>query len=250
MTVSAPSKREALLADVLGLQEGLESLGSVELAQDVLLLSNRRLGVMAFDPILDPLTLIRLEDVRVLDTDVAAVRVAQHAEHVAQLHLLFAVEAADLELAVQIPQRQAVADDVEVGVAVELVLDELQRVRISHEVAAVAVGSDQFENTGVLVDCAFRHVLAPANRLVRVAECVEDLVVELVADQQVVNRAQEIARFGTLDDAVVVRRRERHQLADAHLGQLLVAGALELCGYSIAPAPMMAPWPFIRRGTE
>ena len=42
------------------------------------------------------------------------------AEHVAQLHLLCAGEAADGELAVEVPQRQAVGDHVEVGVAAEL----------------------------------------------------------------------------------------------------------------------------------
>ena len=79
---------EPLLPDVLGLQEGLERLGAVQPAQDVLLLVDRRLLVLDLDPLLDPLALRRIHDVHVLDADGAAVGVAQHAEHVAQLHEL------------------------------------------------------------------------------------------------------------------------------------------------------------------
>ena len=53
--------------------------------------------------------LLGVGDVQVLDADPAAVRVAQHAEDVAQLHQLLAGEAADRELAVEVPQRQPVA---------------------------------------------------------------------------------------------------------------------------------------------
>ena len=70
--------------------------------------SLRRLLVLDLDPLLDPAALGRVQDVHVLDADRAAVGVAQHAEHVAQLHPLLAGEAADRELAVQVPQGQAV----------------------------------------------------------------------------------------------------------------------------------------------
>ena len=42
--------------------------------------------------------------------------------------------------------------------------------------------------------------------------------------------AQEVARLGALDDAVVIGRRQRHQLADAQVGDTFLAGALELGG--------------------
>ena len=85
---------------------------------------------------LDPPALLGVGDVHVLDADPAAVRVAQHAEDVAQLHQLLAGEAADRELAVEVPQRQAVAGDVQVGVAAD---GELERVGVGHQVA-VACG--------------------------------------------------------------------------------------------------------------
>ena len=89
----AALEREPLLTDVLGLQEGLERLGRVEPDQDVALLLRRGLGVAPLDPLLDPAPLLGILDVHVLDADAAAVRVAQHAEDVAQLHPLLAGEA-------------------------------------------------------------------------------------------------------------------------------------------------------------
>ena len=70
-------KREPFLPNVFGLQEGLERLGGVELAQDVLLLGDGRLLVLDLDALLQPLLLLGFEDVGVLDADVAAVGVAQ-----------------------------------------------------------------------------------------------------------------------------------------------------------------------------
>ena len=103
------------------------------------------LGVRALDPVLDPLALLGVLDVHVLDADRAAVGVAQDAEDVAQLHERLAAEAAGRELAVEVPQRQAVGDDVEVGVAALVVL---QRVGVGHQVAAHAVGVDQLDAPG------------------------------------------------------------------------------------------------------
>ena len=73
---------EPLLADELGLQEGLERLGLVELQQDPQLLLAGRLGVRLLDPLLDPAALLGIHDVHVLDAGGAAVGVAQDAEDV------------------------------------------------------------------------------------------------------------------------------------------------------------------------
>ena len=223
-------EREPLLPNVFGLQEGLERLGGVQLGQDVLLLRDGRLLVLDLDALLQPLLLLGLEDVGVLDADVAAVRVAQQAEHVAQLLVLRAGEAVDLEHPVQVPQRQAVGGDVEVGVAAEPALVQPQRVDVGHQVPAVAVGRDQLDDAGVLVDDRVGVVGAPAHRLVRDAELVEDLVEEVVGEQQLVDGAQEVAGLRALDDAVVVGRGQRDQLADAEFGDAFLAGALELGG--------------------
>ena len=91
-------------------------------------------------------------------------------------------------MAVEVPQGQAVAGDVEVGVAP---LAVLQRVGVGHEVAAHPVGVDELLDAGDLVDVVVvgrRDVLDPADRLVRDAQALEDLVVEAVlAEEQLVD---------------------------------------------------------------
>jgi hypothetical protein len=74
-------------------------------------------------------------DVHVLDADSAAIGVAQHAEDVAQERCAPAAESSGDELAVEIPEGEAVARDVEVGVGA---LAVLERVDVGHEVTAHA----------------------------------------------------------------------------------------------------------------
>ena len=106
-------------------------------------------AVRPLDPVLDPGPLLRVLDVHVLDADGAAVRVAQHAEYLPQLHPRLAAEAAGGELALQVPQGQAVLVDVQVGV---LALVVLERVGVGHQVAADPVGVDQLVDPGRLGD--------------------------------------------------------------------------------------------------
>jgi hypothetical protein len=105
--------------------------------------------VRDLDALLDPPALVGVLDVHVLDADAAAVRVAQHAEDLAQRRHRLAAEAPGRELAVEVPQRQAVVDDVEVGVRA---LAELQRVGVGHEVPAHAVGVDELLHPRLLDD--------------------------------------------------------------------------------------------------
>ena len=105
-----------------------------------------------------------------------------------------------------------------------------QRVDVGHQVAAVAVRRDQLEDATVLVLDRVGVVRAPPHRLVRDAQLAEDLVEKVVGQQQFVDRAQEVARFRALDDAVVISGGEGDQLADTQLGDAFLAGALELRG--------------------
>ncbi len=221
-------QREPLLPNVFGLQEGFEGLGRVQLAQDVFLLGHSRFDVLGLDPFFQPALLFGVEDVGVLHADVAAVGVPQQAENVAQLLVFATGEAVDLEHPVQVPQRQAVVEYVEIGVAAEPGAVQPQRVDVGHQVTAVAVGRDQLHHPGVLVDDRVRVVGAPAHGQVRVAQLAEDLVPEAVRQQHLVDGAQEIPGFRALDDAVVVGRGQGDQLADTQLGDALRAGALEL----------------------
>ena len=128
---------EALLAEELRVQEPLERLGRVEPAEDLDLVVVVDLGVRALDVLLDPVLLIGLLDVHVLDADRARVRVAQHAEDVAELHHRLAGEPAGGELAVEVPDREAPVDRVELGVRVRLL--QAERIEVRDQVAAHAV---------------------------------------------------------------------------------------------------------------
>ena len=190
----AALEREALLADELRLEERLEGLGGVEPPHDPHLLVAGGLLVGPLDLVLDPLALLGVLDVHVLDADGAAVRVAQDAEDLAQLEEGCPAEPAGGEGAVEVPQGQAVRRDVEVVVSPLLVLE---RVGVGHEVAAHAVGMDQLLHASDLVDVVVVRrvdVLDPADRLVRDAQRLEDLVVEaVVAEEQLLQDPQEVA---------------------------------------------------------
>ena len=113
-------------------------------------------AVRPLDPRLDPGPLLRVLDVHVLDADRAAVRVAQHAEYLPQLHPRLAAEPAGGELALEVPQGQPVLVDVEVGMLALLVLE---RVGVGHQVAAHPVGVDQ-----LVTRAALRQVVLVAGR--------------------------------------------------------------------------------------
>ena len=107
---------EALLADPLGAEELLEGLGGVEPVEDVaLVLDVERLLALALDLLLDPVLLVQVLDVHVLDADGAAVGVAQHPQDLAEDRLVLAPQAAGEELAVEVPDGEPVGRGVELG---------------------------------------------------------------------------------------------------------------------------------------
>ena len=221
---------EALLADVLSLQEVLEGLSGVQLLQDVLLLGGGELRLAALDVLLQPQALVLIHDVRVLVADLAGVGLTQGVEHLAQGHGLATIEATNVKGAVEIPQGQAVRFDVQVGVIRhwQTRLDPVQRVDVRDEVTAGAVGLDELRDTGGLIHTGVRQILGPADRRVRDVHGLEDLVPEAVVDQQAGHGPQELAGLRTLDDAVVVGRGDGDELANTHLAEAVDGRALEL----------------------
>ncbi len=116
-------------------------------------------------------------------------------------------------------------------------LHHAQRIDVRDQVAAHAVRVDQLEHPGLFLDLDAASFAAeggiavarPVERLVRDAQILERLLVELaLAQKQLLDRGQEGARFRSLDDAVVVRRRERHDLADRQLREGLGAHGAKL----------------------
>ena len=82
--------------------------------------------------------------------------------------------------------------------AAEASLVEAQRVDVGHQVTPVAVGRDQLDHPGVLVDDRIRVVGPPANRLVGDSQLEEDVVPELVGESwlRTVRRSRPIPRPG------------------------------------------------------
>ena len=218
---------EALVADVLGVEEALERLGGVEHRQGSTLGGRVEPpgGVGALDALLDPRLLVRLLDEHVLDAERAAVGLAQDALDLPQRCTVVAAQAAGVELAVQVPDGEAVVVELQLGVGGDL---GRERVRVRDEVAAHAVHVDEREHAGLLGDqrihAALREVRVgvarEAHRLVRHGEGGEDLLVEpLLAGEQRGDAAEELGALGPLDDAVVVGAGERQHLADAQVGE-------------------------------
>ncbi len=229
-----PLQPEPLVAQVLRVQEPLEGLGGVEPFEDAPLVVQRDVDPGALHLLLDPLLLVGLLDVHVLDADGAGVGVAQHPEDVDQLHRLGAGQAAGGEGPLQVPDGQPVVDRVELDRRAGRLA--AQRVEVGDEVAAHPVDVDELQDAGLLVDLVLGVVVGadvppPPGGLVGDAQRREDLVVEpLGAQQELVHPPEELARLGALDDAVVIRRGQRDDLAEADLRQGAGIGALEFGG--------------------
>ncbi len=140
--------------------------------------------------------------------DGAAVGVAEDVEHVAEQHGLGAGHAVGQELAVEVPDGEAVGGGIELAVHVRLL--PRQRIEVGDEVAPHPVHVDQAGDVHLLLEPGLLPVdrvvvLSPPHRLVGDAERAEDLDVELLlAHQHVRDALEEQARLGALDDAVVV----------------------------------------------
>ena len=191
------------------------------------------LGLATFELLLDPLLLVGVLDVHVLDADGSAVRVAQHPEQVAEAHLVDATDTVGEELAIEVPDREAVGGGVELARGQRLL--PAQRVEVGHQVTANAVHADQLGDRHLLGEHRLfaidrEGVRAPLDRLVGHVERLEHVFVEVVfAEEQLVDPLEEETGFGTLDDAVVVGARDRDDLADAERAEIATVGSFELC---------------------
>ena len=224
---------EALLADVLGLEELLQRLGRVQPLEDAALLLRGDERRDPFDVFLDPALLVGFLDVHVLDADGPAVGVPEDAEDLAEGQAVPAGQAVGEELPVEVPDRQAVGRRVELGVGVGCF--PVEGVEVGDQVASDPVHVDQGLDVDLLLEVGLIPIAwivdvpHPPDGLVGHAHGVEDLVVEAVLpEQQAVDELEEHARFGALDDAVVVGRGEGDDLRDAELGQHPGVGGLPL----------------------
>ena len=104
----AACEREALLPEVLGVQERLERLRLIGLLENLKAFVVGELGARAFDSLLEPAALLRIRDVHVLEADRRAVRLSQQRKRIAQGHRAVVREIPGGEGAIEVPRRQAV----------------------------------------------------------------------------------------------------------------------------------------------
>ena len=141
----ATFQREALLADVLGVQEALQPFGGGQPVEDVLLLVDREIGLAAdaFEPLLPPALFGRIGAVHELGTDRAAVGLAQRLHDLAQRHVLGLAEVRvrGAELDVHVGLAQVVERRLQLG---DLrTLGALERIEVGPAAAQESVRGDQ-----------------------------------------------------------------------------------------------------------
>ena len=148
----AALQREALVADVLRVQEALEALRLHQLLQDAPA-GRRRPGRLRLrvDSIRSCSQSLRSGSAMYMYSTpmVAAVGVAQDLQDLAQRRAVLAGQAVGDELAVQVPQREAVGGGVQVRVRRARGVEGIE---VGHQVAAHAVGVDELQDARLLLD--------------------------------------------------------------------------------------------------
>ena len=216
----ATLEAEPLLTDELGLQEGLEDLGLIELVEDLQVHLAGEGLVLLLETILEPLALLVVSDVHVLDAHRRGVGVTQDREDLTQGHdgATLPGEVRDREGAVHVPQGEAVAVEHEVVVEPRPVLDGID---VGGQMAEATPGVDEFDDASLfadLVGAVGLTVARPLDRSVGDTQGFENVLVEAISTQeQLVHATQEFAGLGALDDAVIVGRGEGRHLGDAQL---------------------------------
>ncbi len=139
----AAFQREALLADVLGVQVAFQTLGSRQALQGAALGLCVQVVVATghFQALVQPLALLDLGDVHEFRTDRAGVGLLQTLQQVAQFHARLAGDTAGAELTAQVAFRQAVERQAQIRRIGRR--GQAQRVQAGTEVATRTVGGDQ-----------------------------------------------------------------------------------------------------------
>ncbi|GBE24473.1 hypothetical protein BMS3Bbin02_00745 [bacterium BMS3Bbin02] len=192
------------------MEESLERLGLVQFLKNPQLLITGRTRLFAFQMVLYPDLLCRFMNVHVFDSGSATVRVSEQTKDVSELHVCTVRKPAGSEVAIKIPNSEAVREGVELGVNVRWFL--AQGVEVCNEVTAAAVHVDELEDLCLFFSPLARagrrtRIHCPARRHVRDPHRLEDLVVEVFGTQQeLVDMSEQHPGVGPLDDPVVICR--------------------------------------------
>src|SRR5215813_11940545 len=168
-------------------------------------------------------------NVTVLDADFAAVGALQNVENFAQRGALSACQTTGDELAIEVPNREAIGFYVQLRMVQQR--HRVQRIDVSDQVTTNPIRIDQFHHARLphglflrLVGAAKERIAIdiPAQRWIRNIQIAKDVVVKIIlANEQFVNAGEKRTRFCALYDAMVVGVADRDRLADAKLRQRL-----------------------------
>src|SRR5579883_1209155 len=136
---------KALGAGVAAIEKALERLGDGQALENGALALAGEFGLVArhLDAPLDPLALLELLHMHVLDADMAAISGLQRLQDLAQGRGLKAEHAVDEDRPVVIGLGEAIGRGIEIGVIGPA--HEAERIEIGDEVAAHAIGADEGE---------------------------------------------------------------------------------------------------------
>src|ERR1041384_6317219 len=210
----AAFNRKSLLTEELGVQEFLELLSRNQLPKNSFLdfdVDGFGLNKLDANLLAQPELFFFALNVTIFGADLAAVCALQNVEDLAQRSTLSSAQAAGNENAIEVPNRQAVGLDVELGMIEQR--HRVQRIDIGHEVPAHAISINQFHHARLSQRVLVHLLLAgeqriaihtPTQRRVRDAEVEKNIFVELVfAKQQLMDPREERARFSALADAMM-----------------------------------------------
>ena len=141
---------EPLLTHVARVQEALEDFRLAESLEDSVLLFERHRQIDALDALLDPALLHGVHDVAVLDANRATVRVAQDRQDLLEGGLASPGEPAHDEGPLQVPDRQSVRRQVELGMQRGCIA--VQRIKVGVQVPSNPVHVDELLDTDLLED--------------------------------------------------------------------------------------------------
>src|SRR5712692_2518997 len=220
--------RKTLLTQVLGVEKALELLGGNQFPENLFLdFDGDWLGLNQFAPDLlaQPEFFFLALNVTILDADFAAVGALQNVQNLAQRRHLSTAQPAGDEQSIEIPNRQVVSFDVQLGMIQKR--HRVQGIDVGDQVATDSIGIYQFHHARLsrrllvhLIGARKegRAIDVPAQGRMRNTQIGEDVVVKtFLPDQQLVHARQKRSRLRALNDAMIVSVADRNGLTDAEL---------------------------------
>ena len=190
-----------------------------------------------FNVLADPILLVWILHVHVLDADVITIRVAKHVDDFTKRRTLYTTKSACIKLTIKIPDREVVVRRIKLRIIVCLVT---KRIDARKKVTTHTICVDHLDDATFLVD-DFRLIMLqewvntlfdrPAKWLERDIECCIDLIVEAVIAEQ---QHDELglrwpAAVSPFDVHVVIANKD----AEARAGAEELAAELDRLGFEV-----------------